>query len=159
MIPAVRIAAPTQNTFFCKSRLEVNSLFGQQLKHWFLVTSVTTCDKCDHMWQVWPPLHLPIWHALVTNALPSSPLTLMHTQGLPDLPIVGPQFSRKFWVLQAGQAERSFKLARPWSGGQPWRIRTFTESENNACQLARWHYLLVDIDMPCFRPICCRRKT
>ena len=26
-----------------------NSLFGTRLKHWFLVTSVTKCDKCDHM--------------------------------------------------------------------------------------------------------------
>ena len=25
------------------------SLFGQQLIHWFLMTNVTTCDKCDLM--------------------------------------------------------------------------------------------------------------
>ena len=37
-----------------RRRQTTNSLFGQQLKHWFLVTSVTTCDRCDHMWQVWP---------------------------------------------------------------------------------------------------------
>ena len=35
-------------------RQSTNSLFGQHWKHWFLVTSVTTCEKCDHMWHMRP---------------------------------------------------------------------------------------------------------
>ena len=30
-----------------RRRKTINSLFGQQLKYWFVVASVTTCDKCQ----------------------------------------------------------------------------------------------------------------
>ena len=33
-----------------------NVTMGHKCDH---VTSVTTCDKCDHMWQVWP--HVTMW--------------------------------------------------------------------------------------------------
>ena len=30
-----------------RRRKTINSLFGQQLKYWFVVANVTTCDKCQ----------------------------------------------------------------------------------------------------------------
>ena len=43
------LPAATQVYMLVGFHRQTNSLFGQQLIHWFHMTNVTTCDKCDLM--------------------------------------------------------------------------------------------------------------
>ena len=89
-------------------------------------------------------LHHPIWHEYPMTALPlipPHPHAYLTAAGSPhSWPSVFPEILN----LQASQAERSSRLARPWSEGQPWGILSISELVRYACQLARWHYLVVE---------------